>query len=572
MIDGTAALVFLAWRTVRNRIAKQLSRLKTPRYALAAVFGVGYLVLVFGGGFSDSGAAEVGQPSIPLSLVFAIGLAATVWFWWLGPAPLGALAFQPAEVQFLFPAPLSRRQLIGYRLIRSQLGLLVTCLIWTVLARRWGTGAGPMLRFVSTWAMLTVVGLHRLGAALVLAGPGRGARRAAQWLGRGVAAASAAIVAGYTIIPSLLVLREQGADAGLGRLVTSLGSTPAKFAFAPFRILVAPLTAESFDGWIGPFGLLVGIGVVHLVWVLSMNVAFEEVAATAAANLARRVAAMKTGQGGIGAIAAPKASKRTRLPLAPVGHPAVAIVWKNTLAFLRSGAFRTIMILIGFLLVAAQLASGDGDERGSAPLAVSLATFAVMSLVMGPRMVRNDLRQDLQSLALLKTYPLSGKAILAAQIASPTALLVGFQVVLLMAAVVVFPGGGGWLVDPATTVAVVAVTPLLLVSLNGMSVAIQNGAALLFPGWVRLGADSGGFEAIGQNLLVTFGAFLVLVAALVLPGLAGAAAWYALGAFIPVAIVGAGVAGSFVLGLEVALLIRALGRVFERTDPTAIGS
>lgn len=570
MIAGTAALVFLSLRTARNRITKQISRLKTPRYAVAAVFGVGYMALVFGGGFSDSGAAGMNQPSISLSVVFAIGLAATVWFWWLGPPPLGALAFQPAEVQFLFPAPLSRRQLIGYRLVRSQLGLLITCVIWTVLARRWGTGASPLLRFASTWALLTVVGLHRIGAALVLAGPGRGARRAAQWVGRGVAAASAAVVAWYSIIPGLLLWRDQGADAGFDRLVASLGSTPARFAFAPFRILVAPLTAESFDGWIGPFGLLVGIGVAHLVWVLGMNVAFEEVAATAAANLARRVAAMKAGQGGIGAITAPKASKRTRLPLAPVGQPAVAIVWKNTLAFLRSGAFRTVMILTGFLLVAAQLASGNGDDRGSAPLALSLATFAVMSLVMGPRLVRNDLRHDLQSLALLKTYPLSGKAIVAAQIASPTALLVGFQVVLLVAAVVVFPGGG-WLVDPATTVAAVAVTPLLLVSLNGMSVAIQNGAALLFPGWVRLGADSGGFEAIGQNMLVTFGAFFVLVAAMVLPALVGAAAWYSLGAFTPLGIAGAGVAGSLVLGLEVALLIGALGRVFERTDPSAIG-
>ena len=43
---------------------------------------------------------------------------------WLLPFDSGLLDFSDAEIQFLFPAPVSRRALLIHRLIRSQIGLL----------------------------------------------------------------------------------------------------------------------------------------------------------------------------------------------------------------------------------------------------------------------------------------------------------------------------------------------------------------------------------------------------------------------------------------------------------------
>jgi hypothetical protein len=125
--------------------------------------------------------------------------------------------------------------------------------------------------------------------------------------------------------------------------------------------------------------------------------------------------------------------------------------------------------------------------------------------------------------------------------------------------------------DGATTIAAAIVVPLLLVTLNGMSVAIQNATALMFPGWVRLGSDSGGIEAIGQNLLVTLGALLALVLGLILPALAGALAGYFFSFSTPLAIAASGVVSALVLGLETAAMVKSLGWLFERTDPTALG-
>jgi O-antigen/teichoic acid export membrane protein len=50
-----------------------------------------------------------------------------------------------------------------------------------------------------------------------------------------------------------------------------------------------------------------------------------------------------------------------------------------------------------------------------------------------------------------------------------------------------------------------------------VSLAIQNAAALLFPGWVRLSADPRGVEAMGQNMMSTVASFLLLLVGLVLP-------------------------------------------------------
>jgi hypothetical protein len=89
---------------------------------------------------------------------------------------------------------------------------------------------------------------------------------------------------------------------------------------------------------------------------------------------------------------------------------------------------------------------------------------------------------------------------------------------------------------------------------------------------VRLGADSGGIEAIGQTLVVTIGSMLVLLLSLVLP--VGAAVTIA--TVLRPSVGGIGVAlgaavGVIALGIEVGFMVGGLGALFERTDPTSIG-
>ena len=565
MKSTAGALAFLVARTTRNRLARQVARLKSPRYAIAAAVGL----LYFWGVFARPGVRPQ-SPSPTLGTVGGIGLAITVLTWWLSGGVTGALAFQPAEVQLLFPAPVSRRMLLGYKVARSQLLLLLSCVLWTLLTRSWGVTLSWPLRFATLWGFFSILSLHRLGAALVMAPPVSAGRRVATVAGKALAAtAAAALVAG--VAPVILRFGSLGFSGGIRALGAALAAPPAGYALAPFRVVTAPLYAATPDAWLRGFAIVVGIVGLHLVWVFGMNVRFEEVAALASADLARKVAAFKERRAGGAAVIRPGKAVRSWLPLAPLGRPAVAIVWKNTVALMRTGVLRVaILIIVVLVAMSGVIWSGDSAATGGGA-SIPFVTLAAMSLLLGPRAVRNDLRQELLCLASIKTYPLSGATVVFAEMASPTLVLSLFQMVMLALAYLSLPASFRATWDISTTVALGLLAPLVLLSVNAASVGVQNAFALVFPGWVRLGADSGGVEAIGQTMVVTIGSFLVLMISLILPVVSGVVVY----ALLHTALGGmglglAGLVGVVVLGVEVGLLVAALGSLFERTDPTAL--
>ena len=57
---------------------------------------------------------------------------------WIIPHQRAALTFTEAEVAFLFPAPISRRALIHFKLLRSQTAILFTTLLLTLVTNRLG--------------------------------------------------------------------------------------------------------------------------------------------------------------------------------------------------------------------------------------------------------------------------------------------------------------------------------------------------------------------------------------------------------------------------------------------------
>src|SRR6185369_3201713 len=89
-----------------------------------------------------------------------------------------ALAFSESEIAFLFPAPVSRRMLVHYRLLGAQFGIFFTAIIFTlVFGRGRGFGAHAWYQFIG-WSRLlnrSITSVRRraitigAGAAVVLA-------------------------------------------------------------------------------------------------------------------------------------------------------------------------------------------------------------------------------------------------------------------------------------------------------------------------------------------------------------------------------------------------------------------
>ena len=110
--------------------------------------------------------------------------------------------------------------------------------------------------------------------------------------------------------------------------------------------------------------------------------------------------------------------------------------------------------------------------------------------------------------------------------------------------------------------------PAVLLAVNVTTTTIQNGAALLFPGWIRMTPiGGGGIEAMGQGILATAVLMLTLVVALMPALMTFSGVAISLRGVVPHEWTAALLAAAGMLLLESWLVIRALGRRFERMEP-----
>ena len=612
MTGPFSAFVFLSARTLRNRLAAQAKRLRSPRYIVFVSVACAYFFLLL----YRPAEQVVEVPAVlppgrasgwpQMELFSACFLALITAKWWLLGSANSTLAFSPAEVQFLFPAPLRRRTLVLYKVARMQLSLLGSALLITVLARRAGAHLSPPLRVIALWVLFCTLSLHQMAAMLVRAGAaqrGRGLR--ANAIPITVAGAALLVLLGTAVRgwPGVRAIDEL--PAALTHVAQAFGAPLPSAVLLPFRLAIAPTYAETRTAWLAALIPATALLLFHVVWVLRADAVFEDAAVEASARRAERLAARHARAAGAalptpsvvakvsGSMAAvrlhqpPPPSLRPRaalLPLAPRGDPSVAILWKNTLALARGFRVRTVILvaiaLSGVFMAFRELGLlGDAPGGGGTVLLGTLAFVAAMFLiVLGPLAIRNDLRQDLLQLDMLRTYPIRGASVVFAEIASSTLALTLIQWFLLGASYVLLAAspddvGGGTLSLFATEIGdrtvMLAVAIAALPIINGASFVVQNTAALLFPDWIRLGsAGMGGLEIIGQRIL-GFGISLTgLGVLLAIPVAVFGVFLGRVGDAVPspgsvlFAVTAAVLAGA----AELYLAIGWLGRVFERTD------
>jgi ABC-2 type transport system permease protein len=564
------ALRYLLWHSARNRLRGQVARLKRPRYLLAVLAGALYFgALLFN---SRMPSPLAGSTSTALGqLIYTTIIFFTIASGWVLGSDRPALVFSEAEVQLLFPAPLTRAALVRYKVAQAQIVVLFSVLVWVVLLRRGGT-LPFWMRAISLWIILSTMYLHRVGASLVrTSAASHGSRGVRRNLIPIAIVATVVVIVGWTVVRAIpgvrsAILAGEG-GAAFARLASS---QPLATILFPFQLLISPLFADSWKHWLLAILPAFALMAAHYPWVTHTDAAFEEAAADAAAKRARAIADTR-GTRGRRAVIADGAARKPWFPLAPTGHPAIAILWKNVLAYTRALRLRTFVIVICAAGVVGSAAYSEvGNLSELASIGETLCAIPlVMLIVLGPGFVRTDLRQDLLQLDQLRSYPLRGSTIVAAEIASTAAILTAMQYLLLALAALLasYDVRAPVPLAPALLIALV-----VLPTLNAISLTIANGSALLFPGWVRLGdGRTAGIEAMGQNVLAIFVSLIVTFVALLLPlivavlvasGVSTAAsrtldAW---------AFVAAAPAGALVAFGELWLVIKWLGRVFARTD------
>jgi ABC-2 type transport system permease protein len=565
---------YLTWRSAHNRIARQLRHLRSPRYLAALLLGTAYLWFVLVGQRPAPAGGSMPDPQA-LELVGAMALLGAVAWGWIFGVERRVLAFTPAEVTFLFSGPVSRRGLIQFKLLRSQLLILFNALLWTLILSRERFGVSSWLRVISIWVMLTTLSFHRLGASFVRTSLSEHGRLGLRHRIVSLAVLGTVLVAfTWSIADALPGLMAAGKDDVRGFLSAAAQAAqhplPSALTY-PFRIMVRPLAAHTVAEWLASLWPALVLLVLHYVWVVRSDTAFEEAAAEVSLRRAQAHSARRTGGAG-----ASRSTPRTRPPLvrlSPSGWPAGAILWKNLVAATRTQRVRNAALALAAAGAIVCVLSFD-PEGTLAEIAGWLAVcWAGLLVVTGPQYVRNDLRGDLLKLDLLRSYPLRGWSVVLAEAAASTLMLTAIQLCLLGIGYLAFLGNRSMEPDLEERTVLLLVGVIFLPAINLLGMLIQNGAALLYPAWVRLGSGrTGGVEALGQNLLMMIAFLALLSLTLALP-VAIAGGVFLLGrgmlqawATIPAAIVALGI-----MAFEAALMVDWLGRLFERTDPATAG-
>ena len=561
--------------SARNRARRWLKRLREPRYLAAAIVGGAYFYFVLrtqGRVRSDVAGLGAGQPSSPVlehfpALALAgpalvgLGVLLVAAGIWLFPGAGSLLEWTHAEVQFLFTAPVSSRRLIVHRMMRSQLGVLFGSLVFAVLVPIGLSNASRVRMMMTVWLVLFTGRVYASGVGLArasLSSTDVSRRRLARLLL--VLVLGALTIAALPLGRAMLDAPIAGLNDGLDRAARVLTTGLPRVALWPFVALVRPTFVSDWQEFLPSLAGALVVASAMAAWVLVNGQAFED--------LSREVADQRRDQPQRKQVE--YRARNVVWMLAPRGRAEMAFAWKGLLQTVRVVEVRVLVrlaIVVFWVAVVASISSSGV----SASLGVFAMMVATTCTTVGPLILRIDLRQDLQHLEVLKTWPVRAAALVRGEMLwpavcvdhdrlghdGPGALSVDGGVLERQPGTARVGGHGGLFVAPALIAA---------------QLAIHNSVALMFPAWVAFGTwRARGVDAVGQRLIVVGGTLLLVTLAAAPGAIAGGAIWLAFNRFMgPIVLVPAAAVCAAVIGLEVLLVTEVVGPAYQRLDLTAI--
>jgi hypothetical protein len=524
--------------------ARRLARnVQTVRGAiLTAIFGVMLLFwlssVIFsaamaGATSTSTTSAEYVERFAPLALlIYCISMIAT-------SGTTAPFVFSPAEVQFLFSGPFTRRQLLAYKILVQFLLTLPIALFMSIAMR---TIAGSLLSGLAA-VLLTLVFMQMFGLTINLVACAVGemfysrARRIVLW-------SFLAVI----VIAALMALRASGFNGGVLEIVKEIDQTELfQYTTAPLKWYVKVLTSRQLDAAFFRYAaqcLALDLGLLALIFALDAR--FTE---QAAANSERRYARLqRLRSGGLAGMSTPRSGK-PRFFLAPLPYLGGAgpIAWRQMLAAVRSQRllgillFATLMSCIGPIIA---MMSEPGPAGQALPYTLASMTL-VMSMLLNQALAF-DFRADVDRIEVLKSLPIPAWRIVIGQLITPVVYASLYQIGLI-AMLQLLVG---------ELELVLGFTVALAMPVNLLLVGVENWLFLLFP--ARMGpAHPGDFSHAGRQMLLMLGKGISLMIGIGIPAIFAAVAYYLSGHNWFVAIVVAMVPATIISVLPIPLVTLA---------------
>jgi ABC-2 type transport system permease protein len=583
------ALLYLRGTSAKNWALQRITRLRQPKYLLGAIVGVAYFwffffrrMMVVPVGHSGAAVPAVAAQlqMLPLLFIFLpvvlIGVIRLIVVW-IAPSNNPGLLFSEAEVSFLFPAPITRRMLVNYRLLSAQVTILISAIFVALISNSWRMlGGNAFTHAIGWWLILSTFSLHLTGASFTVT----------RLIAGGVSKITRQIVVTTVVVTILAIVvytiwrtapapteAEMAKPLGLMSYVAGLTDFGAlRWVSLPFKIVLGPFLAPDWPEFWSALGPALLLLIAHYIWVMQAETSFEEASIALAEKRTAMIAAMQQGKFRLGG----PQTKGRRAPFrlaSAGGRPELAFLWKNLLSTRPYFTPRVFGICAAVLLIGhGWLSKGGEGERTTLAIVGTLASItAAYTVLLGPRFARQDFRSDLGNADLFKTYPLRGWQVVLGELLTPVAILTGIFWLALLAAALgsgSMGKGASWLTPEFRAAAAISlglIAPVFFL----LQFLVPNAATLLFPSWAQTTrARERGIDVMGQRLIFVFGQLLVVIIAVLPAVLVGVLLWFAanwvFGEVASTIIATAGVLA--ILAVEVVLGISWLGWRFEQLD------
>jgi hypothetical protein len=535
-------LWLLARRLLRGRLRSIGRRLKTVRGALA-IGGSALFVLAFATlQLWRATNARYRMPPPGVHTLRAMVPAIVLVFVLMSAVSERGLYFTAAETGFLFPAPVTRRELLAYNLV-TRMGVQLLSGLWLSIfsisyAPLPGAGfAAVMLGFVFIYAAAQALTLGASALESYLSAPVRRLLRTVLIVGL-VALVGSAVV---SLVPGQAGTRFR---AILQSPVVQVLSFPAR----PLGELYAARTAGAAVLWALASAALIAA---TLGLALGFDFAYLERSLVIGRRTQRRLSRLRSANAEPEGAPPSPARWRPRAPRIPLPGRAGPLARRQMTELLRTPRALLMPLLLAGVWLVAMFGSMHAAEDDAGTMRISVMAMALLMPIIFGNPVAFDFRRDLDRMAFLRSLPLHPFAVAAGQV-FPAALCFALFEVLVLA--------GAQALTHAVPPSWMAAAAAVVVPVAWALAALENLLFLLMP--YRVSADGrAGPQFMGKALLV----MILKMVTLVVLALIGGAAWLGVRWLLDAPALGIALAAA-VMTLPCVALTLLVARCFQRFD------
>jgi hypothetical protein len=465
-----AGLAYLLRASLRGFWRRTGRRLRTFRGFVTTVFGSLFFIILVGSQVMSI-MAHRGTPAAHDELVLTFSLLAMVL---MVPSLVAADApfFWPQEVQFLFPAPLGRRELLVYQMLSRGWVQLFSAMWIGLMAMR--TAPHPPAAVVAAvLAMLYLFAMTQLvGLAKVAAGD------------RLPRAAIAAVkpMLGVLAVAAGFAFWRRTQTVGTSDAVAEVFASPwlraATLPTRPFGEVFAARSLAEGAAWTAvSLALVLGTATAAVM----ATVDFRERSLVTSARRFERLRRMRASRTGFASATGP-ARRRFPVPALAFLGPAAPIARRQVyelgrglrtlwnLLFTAAMAFFYVIVMPGLF--------GNNPYRS---LGATMVVLVIVFPMLASGAFSIDFRRDVERMAYLRSLPLPPMAVAVGQVFTAAVLIALVNLGLLVLAAAM----AEWRVKPEMALMAAAGA----VPVAWLAVTLENWLFLLFP--TRIQADGG---------------------------------------------------------------------------------